>query len=81
MNVIASSPEGLEKYLASEIIELGGFNINTIKDQFLLNVIMPLFIEFIFFQELRFVFIEKLHVLHATTGFLYMRELEIHLIG
>ena len=31
MNVIASSPEGLEKYLASEIIELGGFNINTYK--------------------------------------------------
>ena len=52
-----------------------------IKDQFLLNVIMPLFIEFIFFQELRFVFTEKLPVLHATTGFLYMRELEIHLIG
>ena len=31
MNVIASSPEGLEKYLADEIIELGGFNINTYK--------------------------------------------------
>ena len=31
MNVIASSPEGLEKYLASEITELGGFNINTYK--------------------------------------------------
>ena len=31
MNVIASSPEGLENYLASEIIELGGFNINTYK--------------------------------------------------
>ncbi len=31
MNVIASSPEGLEKYLASEIIDLGGFNINTYK--------------------------------------------------
>ena len=29
MNVIASSPEGLEKYLASEIIDLGGFNVNT----------------------------------------------------
>ena len=31
MYVIASSPEGLEKYLASEIIDLGGFNINTYK--------------------------------------------------
>ncbi len=31
MNVIASSPEGLEKYLASEIIDLGGFNVNTYK--------------------------------------------------
>ncbi len=31
MYVIASSPEGLEKYLASEIIDLGGFNIYTYK--------------------------------------------------
>ena len=31
MYVFASSPEGLEKYLASEIIDLGGFNINTYK--------------------------------------------------
>ncbi len=31
MNLIASSPEGLEKYLASEIIDLGGFNVNTYK--------------------------------------------------
>ena len=31
MNVIASAPEGLEKYLASEIVDLGGFNINTYK--------------------------------------------------
>ena len=31
MNVIASSPEGLEKYLASEIIDLGGFNVKTYK--------------------------------------------------
>ena len=28
MNVIASAPEGLEQYLAKEIFELGGFNIN-----------------------------------------------------
>ena len=27
MNVVASSPEGLEKYLAEEIANLGGFNI------------------------------------------------------
>ena len=81
MNVIASSPEGLEKYLASEIVDLGGFNVKTYKRSVSLNVIMPLSIEFIFFQELLFVFIEKLHVFHATTGFLYMRELEIHLTG
>ena len=31
MNVVASSPEGLEKYLAKEISNLGGFNINTYK--------------------------------------------------
>ena len=31
MNVVASSPEGLEKYLAEEILNLGGFNINTHK--------------------------------------------------
>ena len=31
MNVIASSPEGLEKYLASEIVDLGGFNVKTYK--------------------------------------------------
>ena len=29
MNVVASSPEGLEKSLAEEISNLGGFNINT----------------------------------------------------
>ena len=31
MNVVASSPGGLEKYLAEEIANLGGFNINTYK--------------------------------------------------
>ena len=31
MNVVASAPEGLEKYLAKEISNLGGFNINTYK--------------------------------------------------
>ncbi len=31
MNVVASSPEGLEKSLAQEISNLGGFNINTYK--------------------------------------------------
>ena len=30
-NVVASAPEGLEKYLAEEISNLGGFNINTYK--------------------------------------------------
>ncbi len=31
MNVVASAPEGIEKYLAEEISNLGGFNINTYK--------------------------------------------------
>ena len=31
MNVVASAPEGLEKYLAEEIANLGGFNISTYK--------------------------------------------------
>lgn len=31
MNVVASSPEGLEKSLAEEISNLGGFNVNTYK--------------------------------------------------
>ncbi len=31
MNVVAPVPEGLEKYLAEEISNLGGFNINTYK--------------------------------------------------
>ena len=31
MNIVASSPEGLEKSLAEEISNLGGFNINTYK--------------------------------------------------
>jgi len=31
MNVVASAPEGLEKYLAREILNLGGFNISTYK--------------------------------------------------
>ena len=31
MNIVASSPVGLEKYLAEEISNLGGFNINTYK--------------------------------------------------
>ena len=31
MNVVASAPEGLEKYLAEEISNLGGFNINSHK--------------------------------------------------
>ena len=52
-----------------------------IKDLLILNVIMPLSIEFIFFQESLFVFIEKFHVFIVMTGFLYIRELEIHLIG
>ena len=41
MNVVASAPEGLEKSLADEILIL-----RPIKDLLILNVILPLFIEF-----------------------------------
>ena len=38
MNVVASAPEGLEKSLAEEISNLGGFNINTYKiEKFFFN--------------------------------------------
>ena len=74
MYVIASSPEGLEKYLASEIIDLGGFNINTYKRSVSFECDYATFCRIHFFQELLFVFIEKLHVLSAMTGFHYMRE-------
>ena len=51
MNVVASAPEGLEKYLAKEISNLGGFKINTYKRFINLNVILKLFIEFIFIPD------------------------------
>jgi len=42
---------------------------------------LKLFIEFISIPDRLFVFIEKLQVLIAMTSNLYMRGLEIHLIG
>jgi len=51
MNVVASSPEGLEKSLAEEISNLGGFILILIKDLLILNVILKLFIEFIFIPD------------------------------
>ena len=45
MKVVASAPEGLEKYLAEEISNLGGRNINTYKNKkiFLIQAIAAIF--------------------------------------
>ena len=56
MNVIASSPEGLEKYLASEIIDLGGFNINTYKRSVYFECDSATFYRIHFFSRLAFRF-------------------------
>ena len=81
MNVVASSPEGLEKSLAEEISNLGGFNINTYKRFINFECDFETFYRVHFYSRLAFRFIEKLQVLSAMTSNLYMRELEIHLIG
>ena len=80
MKVIASAPQGLEKYLAKEISDLGGFNINTYKRS-VFECDCATFYRIHFFSRIAFRFYKKLHVLIAMTGFLYMKELEIHLTG
>ncbi len=56
MKVIASSPEGLEKYLASEIIDLGGFNINTYKRSVSFECDFATFYRIHFFSRVAFRF-------------------------
>ena len=56
MNVIASSPEGLEKYLASEIIDLGGFNVNTYKRSVSFECDYATFYRIHFFSKVAFRF-------------------------
>ena len=56
MNVIASSPEGLEKYLASEIIDLGGFNVDTYKRSVTFECDYATFYRIHFFSRVAFRF-------------------------
>ncbi|ABM71270.1 Putative RNA methylase family UPF0020 [Prochlorococcus marinus str. MIT 9515] len=56
MKVIASSPEGLEKYLASEINDLGGFNIKTYKRSVSFECDDATFYRIHFFSRLAFRF-------------------------
>ena len=56
MNVIASSPEGLEQYLAKEIADLGGFNINTYKRKVTFKCDYATFYRVHFFSRLAFRF-------------------------
>ena len=81
MNVVASAPEGLEKYLAKEISNLGGFNINTYKRFINFECDFETFYRVHFYSRLAFRFIEKMQVLIAMTSNLYMKGSEIHLIG
>ena len=60
MNVIASSPEGLEKYLASEIIDLGGFNINTYKRSVSFECDYATFYRIHFFSRVAFRFYREI---------------------
>ena len=56
MNVIASSPEGLEKYLAKEISDLGGFNTNFYKRSVSFECDYATFFRIHFFSRLAFRF-------------------------
>ena len=56
MNVIASSPEGLEKYLAKEIFDLGGFNINSYKRSVSFECDYSTFYRIHFFSRIAFRF-------------------------
>ena len=56
MNVIASAPEGLEKYLAQEIIGLGGFNIKTYRRSVSFECDYATFYRIHFFSRIAFRF-------------------------
>ena len=65
MNVIASSPEGLEKYLASEIIDLGGFNVNTYKRSVSFECDYATFYRIHFFSRVAFRFYREVARFHC----------------
>ncbi len=60
MNVVASSPEGLEKSLAEEISNLGGFNINTYKRFINFECDFETFYRVHFYSRLAFRFYRKI---------------------
>ena len=60
MNVIASTSEGLEKYLAKEIIDLGGFNISTSKRSVHFECDHATFYRIHFFSRLAFRFYRQI---------------------
>ncbi len=65
MNVIASAPEGLEKYLANEIFELGGFNINTYKRSVSFECDYATFYRIHFFSRVAFRFYREVSRFHC----------------
>jgi len=60
MIVIASAPEGLEKYLAKEIKDLGGFNINTYKRSVSFECDQATFYRIHFFSRIAFRFYREI---------------------
>ena len=60
MNVIASVPEGLERYLAKEILDLGGFNINTYKRSVSFECDYATFYRIHFFSRVAFRFYRQI---------------------
>ena len=56
MNVIASAPEGLEKYLAQEIMDLGGFNTDCYKRSVSFECDYATFYRIHFFSRIAFRF-------------------------
>ena len=60
MNLVASAPEGLEKYLAEEISNLGGFNINAHKRFINFECDYPTFYRIHFFSRLAFRFYREI---------------------
>ena len=60
MNVIASAPEGLEKYLAEEIGDLGGYKINTFKRTVTFECDYATFYRIHFFSRIAFRFYREI---------------------
>ena len=72
MNVVASVPEGLEKYLAKEISNLGGFNINTYKRFINFECDFETFYRVHFYSRLAFRFYrETVSYTHLTLPTMY----------